>query len=235
MDHRYGSRIPMQVVVLLYRGGKRLGEFKTRDISTHGAFLVTGEMDLHLGAIIEISFILTENMQDRYKVKGMLVRRTATGIGVIFADYSQQIMARLNTITQANARTGLSDHIKQGKMYRAVNDDNHGAVQTDSSYRQEWGDVRDADKVMIQADEILDRSARDAFIKAGRQANQSDVQAIIVDLAATRWIRASGVGMLLMLSGMGKRLNFQVLLVNCNPQVKSELASSRLLADLSIS
>ncbi|MEN8179962.1 MAG: STAS domain-containing protein [Pseudomonadota bacterium] len=95
--------------------------------------------------------------------------------------------------------------------------------------------VKNREKVMIRADKILDCSAHSIFTQACRQADHPDVQAIVVDLTATQGIRASGVGILLMLNDFGKKLSIPIRIENCNPQIKTQLASSRLLADLLVS
>ena len=99
----------------------------------------------------------------------------------------------------------------------------------------EKDDINQRNNVTIQVDKILDCSAHHIFIQACRQADHPDIRALVVDLSATRGIRASGVGILLMLSELEKTSSYRVRIVNCQPQIRRQLHSSRLLAGLQIS
>ena len=88
--------------------------------------------------------------------------------------------------------------------------------------------------VTIQTDTVLDCRAQKTFYQACMQADHPEVQEIVVDLAATQGIRASGVGLLLTLSDLRRWSSVQVRLINCDPHLKAQLASSRLLADLCV-
>ncbi|MEL0587721.1 MAG: STAS domain-containing protein [Candidatus Thiodiazotropha sp. (ex. Lucinoma kazani)] len=90
-------------------------------------------------------------------------------------------------------------------------------------------------KIIIRTTKTLDCSAHCAFAQACHWARQSQVQVIIVDLDATLGIRASGLGMLLMLYNEMNLLQIRILLQNCNPEIKAQLKSSKLLSGVSIS
>ena len=95
--------------------------------------------------------------------------------------------------------------------------------------------IKYRERVTIQADRMLDCRAHHIFVQACREADHPAIRFIVVDLSATQGIRASGVGILLMLIDWAKRLRVQLHVVNCNPSIRTQLSSSRLLANLSIS
>ena len=87
-------------------------------------------------------------------------------------------------------------------------------------------------KIIIHTRKYLDCRAHRTFIQACQLAEKQDVRAIVVDFKATHGIRDSGLGMLLMLNLEAETLEVPVLLENCSPKIKTQLSSSRLLANL---
>ncbi|MCU7802328.1 MAG: PilZ domain-containing protein [Candidatus Thiodiazotropha sp. (ex Lucinoma annulata)] len=100
MDHRYGNRIAVQVVVKLYRNGHQLGEYKTRDISPSGVFLEAARLDLHPGSLVDLTFILTNKLNDRRRIKGMLIRHSSDGTGFMLESAFYEILPYLKNLSQ---------------------------------------------------------------------------------------------------------------------------------------
>ena len=86
--------------------------------------------------------------------------------------------------------------------------------------------------ITVRIDRVLDRSARSAFNLALELAEQLDVQSIVVDLDETTDIRASGIGILLILRNEAQPLDVEILLGNCNPKIRAQIDASRLLAGI---
>src|SRR5689334_10429568 len=70
-NRRRHARVSMTEPVLVFKGNKPIGEFKTRNISAGGA-LITGKHDLALGDVIDASLRFAERMSVRFR--GTVVR-----------------------------------------------------------------------------------------------------------------------------------------------------------------
>ncbi len=80
--------------------------------------------------------------------------------------------------------------------------------------------------ITIETSEDLDLRSHSVFIHACNLAKHLDLKAIEVDLRKTQTIRDSGLAMLLM---MRKRIEWEsdsIKLVNCSPEIRSQLSSS---------
>ena len=95
------------------------------------------------------------------------------------------------------------------------------------------GNTNAENTITIYIGKLLDRSAYNAFIRVCRLAKQSNVHSIIVDLSETTGIRASGLGMLLMLRVEAESMDVNVLLGGCHPEISHQISASRLLAGFS--
>lgn len=244
MNHRYGSRLAVHIDVVIHQQGKQLGQYQTRDISPYGVFLETGTLDLHLGTSVNLTFILSDQPEERRKIKGLVVRRSFDGAGLMLSDHYRQIFLRLKQQGLETLLTGTPDDTKDlgtdkilslsekslvsGEFLDKAHIEEKLMEKTTKSHRDSDG------KITIQARKSLDCSAHSTFTQACRSAEKNPTQAIVVDLNATRNIRASGLGMLLMLRNEAKALDVEMSFENCNPDIKSQLHSSRLLNGLSI-
>ncbi|MCG7898771.1 MAG: STAS domain-containing protein [Candidatus Thiodiazotropha weberae] len=91
------------------------------------------------------------------------------------------------------------------------------------------------EKIIIHAAKTLDCSAQGTFVEACQCARQNHIQVMVVDLNATQNIRASGLGILLMLSKKMEYSPFKIQIENCQPDVKVLLSENRLFSGFSIS
>ena len=82
--------------------------------------------------------------------------------------------------------------------------------------------------ITIEADEELDLKSHGVFVDACQLAEQPDHSAIDVDLIKTRNIRGSGVAMLLMLRKLTGWEGSRIRLLNCHPEIRSQLMRSQL-------
>lgn len=95
MDRRNSNRLSVRLGVFIHLNGNPLGQFETRDISPNGVFLNSNASDLQLGARVDLTFMLSNNPDDRRKVMGMVVRRSPAGTAYMYADDRRQIFTRL--------------------------------------------------------------------------------------------------------------------------------------------
>lgn len=95
MNHRYGSRLTVQLDVNLYRKGKHLGRYLTRDLSPDGAFLETGCLELRMGDLVDLSFTMPGQPSDGLWIKGIVIRRSNEGAGFMLSGDSRQIYSSL--------------------------------------------------------------------------------------------------------------------------------------------
>ncbi len=86
MEHRYATRIPLQLSVLIYRQGLPVQAGRTRDISMEGAFVETRYMKCRKHDCLDVEFLQTgPDGCERFRVKALVVRRDKDGIGFEFA------------------------------------------------------------------------------------------------------------------------------------------------------
>ena len=81
--------------------------------------------------------------------------------------------------------------------------------------------------ISIETDEELDLTSHSVFVDACRLAECANLSTIDVDLMRTRTIRASGVAMLLMLHKLTGWERSRIRLLNCNPEIRKQLMTSR--------
>jgi len=173
----------------------------------------------------------------------MVIRRSFDGIGIMLSDRCQQIFHRLKPQGQETQSTGKRDDNediwRSSKLAKRekplVSSHLHKKRHEAGLMKKAIENQRESDrKITIHTKKHLDCSAHSSFMQACQSAERKDVQAIVVDLNATHDIRASGLGMLLMLHNETKALNVKISIENCNPEIKTQLDSSRLLAGLSV-
>jgi anti-anti-sigma regulatory factor len=82
--------------------------------------------------------------------------------------------------------------------------------------------------ITIEADEELDLKSHGLFVDACRLAEPPEHCTIDVDLVCTRSIRSSGVAMLLMLRELTGWERGRIRLLNCHPDIRSQLMRSQL-------
>ena len=81
--------------------------------------------------------------------------------------------------------------------------------------------------ITIETDEELDLKSHGVFVDACRLAGYPDQTYIDVNLRKTRHIRASGMAMLLMLRELTGWERDRIRLVNCSPEIRGQLSTSK--------
>ena len=110
MNHRYGSRLAVQLDVIIQQQGQQLGRYQTRDISPYGVFLETGTLDIRLGSSLDLTFILSERPEERRHIQGMVIRRTYDGAGIMLSDHYCQIFLSLKQPGTKSQQAGQRTH-----------------------------------------------------------------------------------------------------------------------------
>jgi len=82
--------------------------------------------------------------------------------------------------------------------------------------------------LIIRASENLDFSQHDPFCRACKDSREADLSGIDVDMAATRLVFDSGIGMLMMLARHARQRNQSLRLINCSDQVRRRLSEAGL-------
>ena len=84
---RYNLQVPAQVETMPSNGDVQLYEWKTRDVSSSGAFLVTeGGQPLKKGTVIKVNLYLNSfsGSGSWVEMNGRVVRIESEGVGVCF-------------------------------------------------------------------------------------------------------------------------------------------------------
>jgi len=81
--------------------------------------------------------------------------------------------------------------------------------------------------ITIETDEELDLKSHSVFVDACRLAEYPDQTHIDVNLRNTRHIRGSGIAMLLMLRELTGWERNRIRLVNCSPEIRGQLSTSK--------
>lgn len=91
MEHRYATRVPMRINVLIYRQGLPVQAGRTRDISMEGAFIETRQIECGRYDCLDVEFLpMGQEGCDRFRVKAMVIHRGPEGIGLEFAALEQR-------------------------------------------------------------------------------------------------------------------------------------------------
>jgi hypothetical protein len=100
MEHRCAVRKPLELdVVLSYRA---LGfvQGRTRDVSMGGAFVETGCIQLPVNAVVQASFILSQNNASvrSCSTEAMVVHGRENGSGLMFNDLDDEFSGMLKQL-----------------------------------------------------------------------------------------------------------------------------------------
>ncbi len=83
MHHRYFTRFDAGLSAELFHRDRSLGRFSIRDICIDGMFIETEDADLCRNDIVRVKILLSG---ERYTLRGLVVRRTGSGVGLMVAD-----------------------------------------------------------------------------------------------------------------------------------------------------
>jgi hypothetical protein len=85
MEHRYATRLPLRINVLIYRQGLPVQVGRTRDISAEGAFVEAGPFHGPLPGCLDLEFLPGQEGCERFRLKALVVHRNQNGFGIEFA------------------------------------------------------------------------------------------------------------------------------------------------------
>jgi hypothetical protein len=100
MNHRCSVRIPLRVEVKLSQHGNLLGIYMTQNIDCEGAFVESRGLALHPNEILQLEVRLPRGKPSHIPVKAMVVRNTATGVGLLFTESSPELARQIGTLIQ---------------------------------------------------------------------------------------------------------------------------------------
>lgn len=86
MVTRYNLQVPAHIETVLSSGDVQSYEWKTRDVSSSGAFLLTGGKSLENGTGVKVKLYLNSfsGSGSWVKIDGRVVRIESEGVGVCF-------------------------------------------------------------------------------------------------------------------------------------------------------
>lgn len=91
MEHRWGERITLRLPVRLAAASETIDRGILRNVSASGAFIET-RLRLPILSLLQVELPLDT------PVPAFVVRRTKTGIGVEWSEYSPEALERLLTV-----------------------------------------------------------------------------------------------------------------------------------------
>lgn len=95
MEHRCSSRKHYRRPVLLACSPNNRVSADTRDVGLGGMFIETQDIALSINTPISIEFAAHNEPWRRFRLLAMVVRRTATGAGVMFLETQDDVAAAL--------------------------------------------------------------------------------------------------------------------------------------------
>lgn len=103
MEHRWGRRVPVQLNVGLRIEPLAATSAVMRDISVSGAFIAT-PLPPPVFSQVHVELMLTyENRQERYELPAYVVRHTADGIGIEWAELAPAAICRQLRLSETGA------------------------------------------------------------------------------------------------------------------------------------
>jgi hypothetical protein len=95
MDHRYSTRLPLQLTVEVSKQEQFLGRFKTRNMDVEGVFIEMRTTDLKPNDIVKLVFFVTKGESVNYTLDASVVRVDDFGVGMILVDDIDMILELL--------------------------------------------------------------------------------------------------------------------------------------------
>lgn len=96
IEHRWNLRVPVHTQVSIRRRWFRSTIGTTRNISFEGMYVETSNARKLIDYTVEVAIPLTTDPHPSViKVPGLVVRGTDSGIGLLLADYDEEIFQRL--------------------------------------------------------------------------------------------------------------------------------------------
>lgn len=209
MEHRLHPRVRTALPAILAHRGKRLGTFRTRDVSLGGLFLNTGPTGLARNAPLELRLLAQGHNQ---AIHGCVAHLAAEGLGVMVTDPGPQYA---NIVLEAMSNSGATTQ----DIGPAGNRRRPGPAAQNGAAAQEDGDA----DLVIRTGDPFDMVACRQFVRAARRLQDQDLDQVVVDLGATRQVLDSGIALLRMLRDQAGGDGQRVRLVNCSGPVRQRL------------
>lgn len=86
MKKRFAHRTLLDIEVELYRRGRRLGRYRTRDIDGDAVFIAASDIGVNLHDVLEVDFRISHASMAGLRRKGVVVRHAGDGIAVVFVN-----------------------------------------------------------------------------------------------------------------------------------------------------
>lgn len=115
LKHRSSSRLPLSIIVNVFRLGRKVASTHTININPFGAFIELPATKLATDDFVEMHFFGKENNKEHQLQKGLIMHRNDDGIGVLFAYDSDEFR---NMLISEMADMSPSKDIKlQGRQF----------------------------------------------------------------------------------------------------------------------
>jgi hypothetical protein len=96
IEHRWNFRVPVQTRVSIRRRWFRSTVGTTKDISFEGMYVETPAARELVNNTVQVAIPVSTHMRPTViKVPGLVVRSTDNGVGLLLADYDDEIFQRL--------------------------------------------------------------------------------------------------------------------------------------------
>jgi hypothetical protein len=86
MEHRYEMRKPIELSVEIAAYGRRMGRYRTRNVSYSGMFIECLLIPVYVNNVVHLSVFHGEQQFD---LRAVVIHRNNRGIGVMRLDYNE--------------------------------------------------------------------------------------------------------------------------------------------------
>jgi hypothetical protein len=94
-ERRASQRVPVSVKAVLYYNSLMLPDCHIRDLSSHGAFVLTPDEFLPIHASVDLSFDIPEAYGISQRVEAKVMRKTAEGVGLRLSSADPRMLEAL--------------------------------------------------------------------------------------------------------------------------------------------
>ncbi len=92
MNHRCFVRTRLRLPVMVYKQGRFIGRFETRDVDPEGAFIEMQMTDLEPNDIVELNFLVRGGERCGCRLFAGVVRLDFDGAGLILLDHENKTL-----------------------------------------------------------------------------------------------------------------------------------------------
>ncbi len=110
--HRTYTRIPLVLDVELKFRGKQFKRASTRDVDPFGAFIKLSSPELHVNDFVNLSFFNKYNGDECIAQKGIVVHANNEGVGILFANDSEDFRSMLDQALRHNASSPIKIQLR---------------------------------------------------------------------------------------------------------------------------